>query len=63
MFTYVSMCGLILLVTSKLVLNDYASSYETFFFINGALSGVSLLLLLCLFSEDDKPTQKKFVFF
>ena len=51
MFTYVSVSGLILLGLTAAIINNHVQSFEIFFFINGGLSGVSFLLLVCLFSE------------
>ena len=63
MFTYVSMSGLILLVLTAAIIDKSYQSYETFFLINGGLSAISLLLLICLFSEGKRSNRRSFPFF
>lgn len=52
LFTYTSITSVLMIVLQAELLTDQASSYDVFFYINGGLSCISLLILLIFFKED-----------
>ena len=52
LFSYTGPCAIALILLQNAFLDSQAESYDIFFYINGSISAVSLLMLIFLFSED-----------
>mmetsp|Transcript_27698 Transcript_27698/g.36996 ORF Transcript_27698/g.36996 Transcript_27698/m.36996 type:complete len:92 (+) Transcript_27698:606-881(+) len=50
--TYTSVGNLFILLLQWALLSDTDESYDTFFYVNGALSVIALVILLTFFKED-----------
>ena len=52
LFSYTGVCAIGLILLQDAFLGETASSYDIFFYINGGISGASLLILLFFFNEN-----------
>ena len=52
MFSYTGICAILIVVLQTLVLEDNSKSYDAFFYFNGGMSIVALLILVTVFKED-----------
>ena len=51
-FSYTGICSILLVVLQTFLLTSEARSYDIFFFVNGALSILALIILVLLFKEE-----------
>ena len=51
LFSYTGVCAISLIFLQDAFLGQTASSYDIFFYINGTISGVALVILLLFFHE------------